>query len=175
MSFPVSNLLFETFSWHKSKHEPLIIRRAVPTDAEALVAVQIAAFHHDSILYPEIELGGPPGYDSIDVMLHKIEQEQCYTMLSDGRCVGGMVVNIKANGHYHLDLIFVDPTHHNRGIGTQAMHFIEQTYPAAARWTLDTPQWAIRNQHFYEKLGYVNFCEYVEGGTPLILYEKRLG
>jgi GNAT superfamily N-acetyltransferase len=154
---------------------PITIARATEADAEALVQVQIAAFHHDSILYPEVAIGGPPGYDSVPHTLQKIREDECYVITADERCIGGMVVFVLGDGHYHLDLIFLDPVYHDRGIGTQAMRFLEQTYPAQ-RWTLDTPQWAIRNRHFYEKLGYVKVREFVEAdGTPLIAYEKRIG
>lgn len=147
------------------------IKPATPADAEALVHVQIAAFHYDSEIYPGVELGGPPGYDSVDVMLEKIQQDESYTITVDGQCIGGIVVFDMGEGHYHLDLIFLDPVYHNRGIGTQAMQFIEQTYPAS-KWTLDTPTWATRNHHFYEKFGYVKVGEHSDGDTPLIAYEK---
>lgn len=150
------------------------IERARVDDAEKLVKAQIAAFHHDSVLYPEVEVGGPPGYQSVDVMREKITDDETYTIKEDDVIIGGIVLFAKEDGHYHLDLIFIDPAHHDRGIGTQAMHFLEATYPAKV-WTLDTPKWAIRNQHFYEKFGYVKQREFVEeDGTTLIAYEKRV-
>lgn len=106
------------------------IERAVPEDAERLVRVQIAAFHYDSELYPGVETGGPPGYDSVPHMLEKIERDECYIILDAGRCIGGLVLFDKGNGHYHLDVIFIDPAYQNRGIGSQAIQFIEQVYPA---------------------------------------------
>lgn len=151
----------------------ITIERATAADAESMVSIQIAAFHHDSQLYPGLELGGPPGYDSVAEMLEKIQQDECYKISDEGRCIGGLVVFDKGAGHYHLDVIFLDPAYHNRGVGTQAMQFIDQTYPATC-WTLDTPQWAVRNQHFYEKLGYVKVHEFEIDGTPLIAYEKRM-
>lgn len=147
------------------------IERAVETDVEDLVRIQIAAFHYDSVLYPQVELGGPPGYDSIEETLKKMQQHDFYKFVYQGKCVGGMVVWTMADRHYHLDLIFIAPDFQNRGIGTQAMQFLERTYPAT-RWTLDTPTWAVRNRHFYEKLGYVNVREYEDDGFPLIGYEK---
>jgi len=146
---------------------------ARPDDAAALLAAQIAAFHHDSTLYPDIELGGPPGYDSLEALQQKIVEDICYTIFADEQIVGGIVIFTKDIGHYHLDLIFIHPDYHNRGIGTQAMTFIEDTHPAT-HWTLDTPQWAIRNIHFYEKLGYIKIGEFEDDGTPLIAYEKQI-
>lgn len=152
----------------------IAIERATTTDAPEMLRVQIAAFHYDAQLYPGVEEGGPPGYDSLDALLERIADDDCYCITADGACVGGMIVFGKGAGHYHLDVIFIDPAYQNRGIGSQALHFLEATY-AANRWTLDTPGWAVRNQHFYEKFGYVRVAEHVEAdGTPLIAYEKRI-
>lgn len=151
----------------------VLIERAETADAEALVNVAIASFHHDSILYPQIEVGGPPGYDSPDAMRQKIAEDECYKIVEGEQIIGGMTLFKKGDEHYHLDLIFIAPDHHNRGIGTQAMAFIEATYKAT-RWTLDTPAWAVRNIHFYEKLGYVKAGAFEEDDTPLIAFEKRI-
>jgi GNAT superfamily N-acetyltransferase len=106
-------------------------------------------------------------------MQQKIIEDECYKIVEGERIIGGIVVFLKGNGHYHLDLLFIAPPYHDRGIGTQAMRFIEDTYPAT-RWTLDTPIWAIRNIHFYEKLGYVKVREFADDDTTLIAYEKRI-
>lgn len=148
-------------------------KRAEVEGADSLVSVAIAAFHHDSILYPEIEIGGPPGYDSPKEMQQKIIENECYTILENEDIVGGIVIVVKGNRHFHLDLIFIHPDYHNRGIGMMAMRFIEKTY-SATRWTLDTPTWAVRNRYFYEKLGYVNVGEFEDDDTSLIMYEKRI-
>jgi GNAT superfamily N-acetyltransferase len=146
--------------------------RAQAEDAPALVAIQIAAFHHDSVIYPGIEPDGPPGYTSVEVMLEKIARDVCYKIISDGQLVGGLVIFLREDGSHHLDVIFIHPDYHNQGIGTQAMRFIEVAHPAA-KWTLDTPQWAVRNRHFYEKLGYVIVEEFDYEGFPLVAYEKH--
>lgn len=149
------------------------ITPSTPNDAAALVAAQIAAFHHDFVLYPAVELSGPPGYDSVDAMLKKIADDECYTITVNEVCVGGIVLFAQADNHVHLDVIFIDPAYHNQGIGTLAMQFIEQAHPAAY-WTLDTPAYALRNQHFYEKFGYIKVAEHIYEGdnTPLYRYEK---
>ena len=150
----------------------ITFERATPDDAQALMAVQIAAFHDDARIYPGVEIGGPPGYDSIENVLTKIDQAEYYKILSDGRIVGGIVLYDEGEGHFHLDLLYVDPAYHSRGIGTQAMQFIEHTYPAK-KWTLHTPLYATRNHHFYEKLGYVKVGE-EEYDIVLIAYEKQM-
>lgn len=150
----------------------LVIERATPQDAATLVRVQIAAFHDDARLYPGVGESGPPGYDSVEVMESKIREHECYKLVYDGQIVGGLVLFDQGAGHLHLDLLFVDPRFHNRGFGTQAMLFVERTY-SATRWTLDTPTYAVRNQHFYEKFGYRRVGETDHGHIVLIAYEKR--
>jgi GNAT superfamily N-acetyltransferase len=145
-----------------------------PADAQILVNVQIRAFHDDARIYPGVETGGPPGYDSHERMLEDMGKHHCHNIVSDGRIVGGIVIVERGDGCFHLDKIFIDPDYHNRGIGTQAMRFIEATY-SAAKWTLDTPVYSVRNHHFYEKLGYVKVDEFEEAdGFRLYAYEKRL-
>ena len=52
------------------------------------------------------------------------------------------------------------------------MRFLEGAHPAEV-WTLDTPTYAVRNQHFYEGLGYERVAERLVDGLSLIAYEKR--
>ena len=148
-------------------------KRATAADVEALVKLQILAFHDDARMYPGVEIGGPPGYDSIEDTLQKVLDDDFYTISYDGEMVGGMAIFDMGQGHYHLDVIFIDPAYHNRGIGAQAILFIERTYPAK-KWTLNTPGYAIRNHHFYEKFGYVKVGEHAYEDFTLLDYEKHL-
>ena len=147
--------------------------QATPGDAENLVKVQIAAFHDDARIYPGVDIGGPPGYDSVEAMLATIARGECHKVALDGEIIGGITVIDQGEGHFHLEVLAIDPAHHNKGFGTQAMGFIERTFPATV-WTLDTPTFATRNQHFYERLGFVRVGETVVPDITLIQYEKRL-
>ena len=150
----------------------ILIEPATPADAERLVAVQIAAFHHDAVIYPGVAIGGPPGYDSVENLLQKIKEGDYYKIMVEGQIIGGIAVFDLGEGHFHLDLLYIEPAYHNRGIGTQAMHFIEGTYHAT-KWSLHTPGYAIRNQHFYEKFGYVKVGEEEYPDLTLLAYEKH--
>jgi GNAT superfamily N-acetyltransferase len=151
----------------------ITIERAVAADVETLVKLQVLAFNDDARVYPGVQLGGPPGYDSVDATLKKIDEDDFYTIRYDGQIVGGLAVFDLGEGHFHLDVIFIDPAYHNRGIGTQAIHFIERTYPAQ-KWTLNTPDYATRNHHFYEKFGYVMVGKVALENIILRDYEKYL-
>lgn len=146
---------------------------ATLADAPVLLDIQIRAFHDDSRLYPQIPLSGPPGYNSLKVMQQDLQQALYYAIKRDGQIVGGAGIFERGNGHFHLHTLYIDPRYHNLGIGTRAMQQIE-TLHLAVKWTLDTPTYALRNQHFYEKLGYVPTGEraIADDSIILIAYEK---
>ena len=82
-------------------------------------------------------------------------------------------MTIADNGsfHYELSTIFVIPEFQNKGIGQKAILFIEQEFPDAKKWTLDTPSAATRNHYLYEKMGYTKVNEMlIDKKTNLFLY-----
>lgn len=151
----------------------ITIVRAVPEDAETLVPIQILAFHNDARIYPDVAEDGPPGYDSVAHMTQRIAEDVTYKIVADGQCVGGIILFQEGEGHWHLDVLFVHPDYHRRGIGKQALQFIEKAHPAT-RWTLHTPLYATYNHRFYEQAGYVNVGEEMFGDFPVIAYEKKM-
>jgi len=92
-----------------------------------------------------------------------------YKILDDYRIIGGIIAFDKGKGHYNLGRIFIHPDYQNKGIGAQAIEFIENTLPQATRWTLGTPRWNKRTQHFYQKMGYVKIGA---DGPDGVLYGK---
>ena len=72
----------------------------------------------------------------------------------DGRIVGGLVLQInESTQHNHLDLLFVCPGAHSKGIGFAAWKEVERLYPDTRVWETCTPYFETRNIHFY-----VNKC-----------------
>ena len=87
--------------------------------------------------------------DSIDAM-----NAEAYRIVCDGEKVGGAVIHIDAEIRTgHLDLLFVSPHVHSRGIGFAAWQAIEQMHPEIKVWETVTPYFEKRNIHFY-----VNRC-----------------
>ncbi|AOH86494.1 gcn5-related n-acetyltransferase [Sphingomonas panacis] len=73
---------------------------------------------------------------------------------SDGRNVGGAVVTIDGHRHHNsLDLLFIVPGVHGRGLGFKAWSAIELRFPDTVCWQTHTPYFDRRNIHFY-----VNKC-----------------
>ncbi len=87
--------------------------------------------------------------DSIDA-----ENAETYRIVCGGKKVGGAVIHIdtKTSTGY-LDLLFVSPHVHSRGIGYAAWQAIEQMHSEIKVWETITPYFEKRNIHFY-----VNRC-----------------
>jgi len=79
------------------------------------------------------------------------ENAASYRIVQDGKhVVGGMVLNIDQKaGKGELELLFVSPGAHGRGIGKAAWQAVEKSYPGIHVWELITPYYEKRNIHFY--------------------------
>ena len=136
------------------------IRKATLGDAARLTKIQTRTFQDDNKWKaPGCSMEGPPGYDSVDWNAEQIAKTPYYKILSGDLIVGGIIVYDMSEGHYELGRIFIDPYAQNRGIGQEAVRLMFDAFPEAGMWTLGTPSWAIRNQHFYEKMGFVRVRE----------------
>lgn len=77
-----------------------------------------------------------------------------YYVLSNGIKIGGAVVILdEKTQHNSLDLFFISPEYHSRGLGLMAWKAIEAKYPNTKVWVTVTPYFEKRNIHFY-----VNKC-----------------
>lgn len=77
-----------------------------------------------------------------------------YRIMLDDRRVGGVIIKVdEKTQHNHLDILFVNPTEHSKGIGFEAWRAIEALHPKTRIWETCTPYFEKRNIHFY-----VNKC-----------------
>ena len=85
-----------------------------------------------------------------------------YRILDDDKPVGGIIVNIKEEVR-DLEIFFVNPTCHSKGIGQQAWKEIERIHSNIKIWETITPCFEKRNIHFYvNKLGFHIIAYYNE-------------
>ena len=150
----------------------LSFEKARPEDAKALVLISWRAFDND-INFGAPGKGGPSGYNSEMWQIRMMTRGHYYKIVlaeEGDRMIGGFIVFQNSFGDCELGRIFISPEYQNQGIGTQAMAFMEAAFSDARRWTLGTPRWNLRTQHFYEKVGYVRIGTEGKDG---IRYEKR--
>ena len=85
---------------------------------------------------------------------NSIDGGVAYRIRENGKPVGGVVLKInEETQHNHLDLLFVTPDAHSKGIGFAAWQAVERLYPETKVWETCTPYFETRNIHFY-----VNKC-----------------
>ena len=79
---------------------------------------------------------------------------ETYRIVLDGRKVGGVILKInKETNHNELEILFVSPEEHTKGIGYGAWLAVEALHPETKVWETCTPYFEKRNVHFY-----VNKC-----------------
>ena len=80
------------------------------------------------------------------------ENAEAYRIIQNGKKVGGAVIRVEGD-RGELELLFVSPETHSRGVGYAAWCAIEKQYPEVRVWETVTPYFEKRNIHFY-----VNRC-----------------
>ena len=79
---------------------------------------------------------------------------ETYRIVLDGRKVGGVILKInKETNVNELEILFVSPEEHTKGIGYGAWLAVEELHPETKVWETCTPYFEKRNIHFY-----VNKC-----------------
>ena len=75
---------------------------------------------------------------------------ETYRIVVEGRKVGGVILKInKETNRNELEILFVSPEEHTKGIGYGAWLAIEALHPETVVWETCTPYFEKRNIHFY--------------------------
>lgn len=150
---------------------------ATPEDAGPLTVVAAVAFYDDRKWMPEAlreaNLAredpdkGPPhtSYAWTHHVLKSLSEAEpkpsdttyYKVILGKDLLVGGLFVVARPDlgeGEWRCEGIYVDPDYQNRGIGKEVLRQMYRNHPHVARWSLDTPDWAVRNHAFYERMGF---------------------
>ena len=90
---------------------------------------------------------------------------ETYRIMLEGRKVGGVILKINNETHHNeLEILFVSPEEHTKGIGYGAWLAVEALHPETVVWETCTPYFEKRNIHFYvNKCGFQIdeiWCEY---------------
>ena len=81
-----------------------------------------------------------------------IDSGEAYRIMQDGKPVGGVIIRVNGE-HGELEILFVSPRVHSKGIGYAAWCRIEEMHSEVKIWETVTPYFEKRNIHFY-----VNRC-----------------
>ena len=81
-----------------------------------------------------------------------IDAGETYRIMQDNKPVGGVIIKVDGD-RGDLEILFVSPAIHSKGVGYAAWCEIEKLHPEVKVWETVTPYFETRNIHFY-----VNRC-----------------
>ncbi len=103
-----------------------------------------------------------------------IDSGEAYRIIADGKTVGGAVIKVSGT-HGDLELLFIKPEVHSKGIGYAAWCAIEKLHQEVTVWETITPYFETRNIHFYVNRCGFHIVEYLNkhhpGDMPLEEFE----
>ena len=146
----------------------LQLLKAGTSDALTLNGISKRAFDSDVVLGGPSP-GGPPGYMSVSFHTKMARQGHLYKLTEDGLIVGGAILFLQEDA-LNVGRIFVAPEHFRKGYGSFIMQEIESMFTEVKEFTLDTPEWNIRTNSFYTKLGYKE----IKRDKGFVYYSKRI-
>lgn len=133
-----------------------------------IVDMSVRAFGTDT------EVGGkegdyPPEYDSQEWHREMAVEGHLFQAVADGKSVGAAVLFLNEKDEsLYIGRIFIDSIYHRKGYGILLMKCIEDYFPSVRKFCLDTPEWNIRTNAFYQKSGYKK----VKAENGFIFYQK---
>lgn len=83
-------------------------------------------------------------------------QAEAYRIMHNEDVVGGMILKIdRQNARGELEILFIRPDAHSKGLGQAAWKEVEIIHPEISVWETMTPYFEKRNIHFYvNRLGF---------------------
>ena len=136
------------------------------SDALTLTGISKRSFETDvSVGGPS--KGGPPGYMSVPFHTKMARMKHLYKLTDNELVVGGAILSLK-DDVLNIERIFVAPEYFRKGYGLFMMKQIEELFSNVKKFLLDTPDWNVRTNSLYKKLGYKEFRR----GKGLVYYVK---
>jgi GNAT superfamily N-acetyltransferase len=115
----------------------------------------------------------PPWLGDDEKILKWMDEKSAFKVSIEGKLVAGFQINVQDPNNSWLNIIWVSPEEQRKGVGQEIWNYIESTYEKTKIWYLETPEFAVSNHHFYEKLGFVKQeIQETDMGIKLIIYRK---
>ena len=131
------------------------LRPLTPEDREQFIRDNQDAFNYGALE----EFGRRDDhFEEPDQIVSRETIERCmdngeaYRIWLDGKKVGGLILKVDGT-RGELEILFVAPKMHGKGIGQEAWHAVAKLHPEVEVWETLTPYFETRNIHFY-----VNRC-----------------
>jgi len=102
---------------------------------------------------------------SRETIENSIKEGEAYRIIFDREKAGGLVIRTQGSKG-DLDLLFVSPKAHSKGIGYAAWCEVEKLHPEVTLWETVTPYFEKRNIHFYVNRSGFHIVEFYNSHHP---------
>ena len=151
------------------------LKKAEPRDCGAIHTMQVEAFAE--LLEKYRDTATNPGAEPLERIEARMAQDATdyYLILAEGRQIGAVRVQRLSENVCRVSPIFILPAFQGKGYAQAAMGAMEEMYPQAEAWRLDTIREEATLCHLYEKLGYrrTGREEVLQPGMTIVYYEKQ--
>lgn len=132
------------------------LRPFTEEDIPTLTQIMKRAFDEDSWIHLGKKEGGPTGYDDGSLLrklgFHKTAAS--FEVIVEKKIVGAVILQVNNEIKESIaELLFLNPSQQNKGLGIALWNKIEAMYPEIIVWRGETPSFSRRNHNFY-----VNKC-----------------
>ncbi len=150
--------------------------KANEEDAVLVQGLQCEAFMSLYERYRDDETS--PALETVSRVTERISDSDFLVIYLGDTPMGGVRVRrFENDGEVarNISPLFIIPKYWDKGIGSEVMKVLFDTYSDADKWTLSTIEEDERNCHFYEKLGFVRTgtSTVINERMTIIGYEKR--
>ena len=120
---------------------------------------------------------GPAGYADGSLLRDYVLDEAIISkkVVMEGKIIGCYAIE-RAQNHYILQLLFIDPKYKDAGLGLEVWKHIEETYTKTKKWYVEIHEFSERNRHFYtDKCGFhfLRDIIYANGHKNTILVKEE--
>lgn len=143
----------------------ITLERATPADLEVFMALE------QSVSNPKTYPGSSNGKDAFD----ELTSSQVFFIKKDGKVVGNIGYEMKAENHAEITGLMVDPRYQNQGIGREALAVILDELKGFKRIELVTHPENDRALSLYQSLGFhieSRVEDYYGDGQPRLILAK---
>ena len=151
------------------------LRKATEADLRQILYIQVKSFAQLLLKYEDFE--SSPAAEGMEDIRQRFRQPftDYYLIMLDDQEIGMLRV-CDFGENCRLSPLCILPEFQGKGYAQQAMAIMEELYPRARMWQLDTIAQEEKLRHLYEKMGYrrIEKTEQIKAGMELVYYEKPM-
>lgn len=153
------------------------VRKAKRQECEIIHHMQMISFAPLLEKYQDFDTN--PGNEDINQIYRRFDQPftDYYLIESENEIVGAIrIIKNEDEKTCRVSPLFILPKYQGRGIAQDVFNLMEQIYPWALKWKLDTILEERGNCYLYEKIGYkkTGKTEKINEKMTIVYYEKMM-